>query len=129
MNLEHELTLKELRKFKRLYSIWSGIKQRCNNPNCNRYQYYGARGIKVCKEWEADYRSFAIWSLDNGYNDNLSADRAYNLSIDRLDTSKDYCPENCRWIPAGLNSSLAMSKKYGRSEAWSFENWDKHHKK
>ena len=34
------------RKRVRLYQIWSGIKQRCNNPKCNRYQYYGAKGIK-----------------------------------------------------------------------------------
>jgi hypothetical protein len=26
-----------------------------------------------------------------------------------------------------LNTSLAQSKKYGRTEAWSFEHWDDHH--
>lgn len=107
------------KKKTRLYQIWSGIKQRCNNPNCNRYQYYGAKGIKMCEEWSQSYKTFAAWSYSNGYAD--------NLTIDRIDSDKDYCPQNCRWIPAGLNSSLAQSKKYGRSEAWSFEHWDDHH--
>ena len=103
----------------RLYNIWQGIKQRCNNPNCNRYRYYGAKGIKLCQTWEDSYKEFAEWSYANGYTD--------GLTIDRIDSAKDYSPENCRWIPAGLNSSLAQSKKYGRTEAWSFEHWDDHH--
>lgn len=107
------------RKRVRLYQIWSGIKQRCNNPKCNRYRYYGAKGIKMCEAWEKSYQEFADWSYSNGYAD--------DLSIDRIDSSKDYSPDNCRWIPAGLNASLAQSKRYGRTEAWSFEHWDDHH--
>jgi hypothetical protein len=103
----------------RLYRIWSGMKQRCNNPKCNRYRYYGAKGVTVCEAWGKSYQAFADWSYSNGY--------AENLSIDRIDSEKGYSPDNCRWIPAGLNSSLAQSKKYGRTEAWSFEHWDDHH--
>ena len=73
----------------------------------------------MCEAWEKSYQEFADWSYSNGYTD--------DLSIDRIDSSKDYRPENCRWIPSGLNASLAQSKKYGRSEAWSFEHWDDHH--
>lgn len=119
----------------RLYRIWSGIKQRCNNPRNNRYMYYGARGIKICKEWEESYKSFEEWSYSNGYTDiPEQADRpkfarAYLLTIDRIDPTKDYCPQNCRWIPAGLNSSLAQAKKYGRSEQLCFEHWNDHHMK
>ena len=73
----------------------------------------------MCEEWSQSYKCFADWSHSNGYAD--------NLTIDRIDSRKDYCPQNCRWLPAGLNSSLAQAKKYGRSEEWSFEHWDDHH--
>ena len=117
----------------RLYRIWSGMKQRCNNPNCNRYHDYGAKGIKVCKSWDESFRAFSEWSYLNGYTDNPEHandpiwGQSYSLSIDRIDPNKDYCPENCRWIPKGLNSSLAQRKKYGRTEEWCFEHWNDHH--
>lgn len=110
-----------------LYQIWQGMKQRCYNPKSFGYRYYGAKGIKVCETWTNSYQEFASWSYSHGYTDNRSNDRANNLTIDRIDPNKDYCPENCRWIPAGLNASLSQAKKYGRSEEWCFEHWNDHH--
>lgn len=118
---------------KRLYSIWSGIKQRCNNPNSFGFRYYGAKGIKMCESWSKSFEAFSEWSYSNGYTDKPEhADdpiwgRAYSLTIDRIDPTKDYCPQNCRWIPAGLNASLSQAKKCGRSESWCFEHWNDHH--
>lgn len=74
----------------RLYKIWKGIKTRCYNSNSKTYQYYGARGIKMCDEWANDFIPFYEWSMANGYTD--------ELSIDRIDPDWHYCPENCRWI-------------------------------
>ncbi len=72
----------------RLYSIWSGMTQRCQNPKSNSYKNYGERGISVCKDWE-NFENFKDWSLQNGYQE--------SLSIDRIDVNGDYCPKNCKW--------------------------------
>lgn len=78
-------------EYSSLYSTWCGMKDRCNRPTNQDYQYYGAKGIKVCDEWQS-YLTFKQWSLLNGYDLNTTQ------QIDRKDGSKDYSPDNCRWV-------------------------------
>ena len=65
----------------KLYSVWNGMKDRCNNSNSTAYKYYGDRGIKVCEEWN-DFMPFMNWALSNGYRERN--DYGERLSIDRI---------------------------------------------
>lgn len=78
------------------YGTYYSMIQRCYNPNVPRYLYYGGKGIKVCDEWKENSKKFMIWSMEHGYRK--------GLTLDRIDSSKDYCPENCQWITRGENT-------------------------
>lgn len=72
-----------------LYKVWQTMKQRCTNPNYRGYQWYGAKGVKVCEDWQ-DIENFYRWAINNGYRK--------GLTLDRIDPASDYEPNNCRWV-------------------------------
>lgn len=74
----------------RLYKKWADMKGRCNNPNNSLYPYYGARGIKVCEEWDENFEAFQNWALKNGYKE--------ELSLGRIDKNGDFNETNCKWM-------------------------------
>lgn len=80
----------------RLYTIWNGMKARCTY-NTPKNKNYAGRGISVCDEWRDDFAAFRKWSVQHGYRD--------DLSIDRIDNDKGYCPHNCRWVPQSSQSA------------------------
>ena len=82
-------------KKRKLYGIWKGMRSRCRDKGNTSYKYYGGKGIKVCEEWN-DYKVFRSWALLNGYKN--------GMSIDRLDSFRDYEPSNCQILTKSENS-------------------------
>lgn len=87
----------------RLYRIWDDMKSRCYNPNSISYPNYGAKGITVCEEWK-NFKTFMEWALANGYSD--------KLTIDRIDYTKGYTADNCRWITMMEQSNNKSNNHY-----------------
>lgn len=70
----------------RAYKLWCSMRTRCFYPKHRSYKYYGGKGIVPCDEWN-DFANF--------YND--MGDPPDGMTLGRIDNTKGYCKENCRW--------------------------------
>ena len=70
----------------RPYRIWRGMKLRCERPDERLARWY--TGISYDPRWKS-FEKF--WEdMKDSYAD--------GLTLDRIDSSKDYCKANCRWV-------------------------------
>lgn len=76
--------------------IYAGMWQRCYDKNHKQYAYYGANGITICDEWLNDRTKFYVWAVEHGYQK--------GMSVERIDTSLGYSPNNCKIIPKNEQS-------------------------
>jgi hypothetical protein len=66
------------------------MKQRCSNTKIRGAHRYSGQGIKVCPEWIDSFESFRDWARGHGYIE--------GKELDRIDNSRGYRPDNCRWV-------------------------------
>lgn len=79
----------------RTYTSWESMIGRCHNPNDDYYDKYGGSNILVCKEWR---KSFIKFYEDMG-------ERPSKMSLDRIDNTKGYSKDNCRWATRSLQQA------------------------
>lgn len=72
------------------YRIWKAMKSRCYSPSCKNVGLYQKLGIQVCARWRNSFENFMA---------DMGPIPGDDYSIERIDYTKDYCPENCIWIP------------------------------
>lgn len=100
-----------------LYKTWHNMRSRCKNPNASKYKLYGGKGIKVCKEWDENFVSFYNWAINNKWEK--------GLSIERLDSNKNYEPNNCIWADYKIqnNNTIQNHKLTFNGKTMNINQW------
>lgn len=98
LSQEHSIPIIRLRK------IYIHILRRCYDETNKDYRFYGAKGVTVCDEWINNPSKFYQWSITHGYNN--------KQTIDRINETKGYSPENCRWISNIENARFKSNTNY-----------------
>lgn len=68
------------------YRAWKAMKSRCKSPSANIGVY---KTITVCDRWINSYENFLS---------DMGSAPTEKHSLDRIDNTKGYFPENCRWV-------------------------------
>lgn len=72
--------------------------KRCYDSKCSAYRLYGAKGIIVCKRWlgKNGFKNF-YKDLDKRPDGLTLKGKVANYTLERKDSTKNYCPSNCKW--------------------------------
>lgn len=85
------------------YNSYRCMLGRCNEPRTANYKNYGGRGITVCERWN----NFENFLADMGLKPSPKH------TIDRLDSSGNYEPSNCRWATYKEQNDPSRKRKHG----------------
>jgi len=87
-----------------LRNTYTAMIGRCYDSSHMNFKCYGAKGITVCEEWKNDNKVFFKWAIENGYKK--------GLTLDRMNPSLGYLPENCRFVTMAINIQSRRSNRF-----------------
>lgn len=79
----------------KIYQAWKSIVNRCNGFTEGTRKIYKEKGITVCDRWSS-FENFRDDMLES-YKEHVEAHGKARTTLDRIDGSKGYFLENCRW--------------------------------
>jgi len=88
------------------YMSWQAMRQRCLQPNAERYPKYGGLGVTICERWQGK-DGFSNFLADLG-------ERPAGTTLGRFGDTGNYEPENVRWMtPAEQVSNWRPDRNLG----------------
>lgn len=85
-----------------LRQVWSDIIKRTTIESATGYENYGGRGITICDRWLNSFKAFL---------DDMGPRPSKDHSVDRINNSLGYSPENCRWATRKQQSNNRRTNK------------------
>jgi hypothetical protein len=90
--------------YTKVHNTWLAIKNRCCNSRTPGYVKYGAKGISVCQRWRDSFAAFF---------EDMGEPPTPEHSLDRIDPTGNYEPENCRWAtPTTQSRNRTTARRY-----------------
>lgn len=89
-----------------LMAVFHSMKQRCYDPDCKEFKWYGAKGVRMCDEWKDDFVAFYDWGISNGWSKGLEIDK------DIKGNGLLYSPDTCLFVTEKQNCNKRVSSKY-----------------
>lgn len=96
----------------RFYRKWDGINGRCYRTANDSYSRYGGSGIK--SSWYKNFQKFYD-EMHDSYQEHVAKYGVDNTWIERINSKKDYCKENCKWATIkeqSINKSSTVFIEY-----------------
>lgn len=91
------------RRFRKEYMAWQNMKNRCLRKNCDKYSYYGGRGIKICDQWITDFNCFLK---------DVGVAPSPLHSLERRENDGHYQPHNVFWATKEVQMSNRRNNRW-----------------
>lgn len=87
------------------YTSWVWMRQRCFNPRCREFKWYGGANppVKICARWRGRGTGFLNFLADLG-------PRPKGTTLGRFGDVGDYTPSNCAWMTPAQHGAERRKK-------------------